>query len=74
MVNSSPDEASYERIVGESQNKLPMFLFVCFVILGVFMSSGTAIHTDSQSMVPEMLFDVEHVSKALVPAYQDPIK
>jgi hypothetical protein len=73
-AGTSPDDASYERIVGESNNKLPLFLFVCFVMVGVFMFGNGESPNNVCQAVPEMLFDVEHMSKALVPAYPNPLQ
>lgn len=34
---NSPDEVSYRRILGEEGSKLPMFLFVCLVVVSLFI-------------------------------------
>jgi hypothetical protein len=67
--NSSPDDINFERIIQEPGNRLPMFLFVCFIVLGVFMFQTPTMDQPLNKAEQSLLVDVDHLSKALVPAY-----
>jgi hypothetical protein len=67
--SSSPDDINFERIIQEPGNRLPMFLFVCFIVLGVFMFQTSAAERPLTTSEQSLLVDIDHLSKALVPAY-----
>jgi hypothetical protein len=68
--SSSPDDINFERIIQEPTNRLPMFLFVCFIMLGVFMFQTSATEQSLVTKEQSLLVDIDHLSKALVLAYR----